>query len=343
MSKLLEIIDEEVDRAIKSIPTSELPNVLLTLLEGSTMTVIDSLMKDYKMNLNQDNQIPPENWKWFQEMLITALQSETFQKQCKEVNCKLYAVVNFAKIKLSLPESLENILKFELKDYYTQVVTDSPEEFIKSFFTLPFEFISLVVRYLSNVLAKDKKELLLPKRPTADAYLKMIEKKKKDFIVNINNLSLGKSNTLSLDDIKLLLDSKAFFEYNALNVGALEFLIRVIGSSKTEGMINQMLDLKQINLLKQQIFSLPSYLLFLKKVKDGEEQAYFNKDGTENETRENTYDDYVKKVYFPEEFVPHKKKEAPEIAPPPTPEEDNDTSGGGPGVEQPEPEELMNQ
>ena len=340
--KLIQIIDEEVERALKSIPTSELPNVLLTLLEGSTTNIIDSLMKDYKMNLNQDNQIPAENWDWFKRMLTSALESETFQRQCKEVNCKLYAVVNFSKIKLSLPESLENILKFELKDYYTQIVTDNPEEFVKTFFILPFEFTSLVVRYLSNVLAKDKKELLLPKRPTADAYIKMVENKKKDFIVNINNLSLGKSNTLSLDDIKLLLDTKTFFEYNALNVGALEFLIRVIGSSKTEGTLNKMLDLNQVNLLKQQIFSLPSYLLFLKKVKEGEEQSYFNKDGTQNETKDNTYDDYVKKVYFPEEFVPHKKKVAPEIAPP-SPEDKESGESGSTGVEQPEPEELMNQ
>jgi len=341
MKDLSKIIDEEVERVLKTIPSSELPSILISLLEGETSRVLDSLIKDYKMNLNQDNQIPAENWDWFKRMLLTVLEVESFQRQCKEINCKLYAVVNFTKIKLSLPENLENILKFELKDYYTDIVTDKPEEFIESFFLLPFEFISLVVRYLSNVLAKDKKELLLPKRPTADKYLEVTENKKKDFIININNLSQGKSNTLSLDDIKLLLDTKVFFDYSALNVGTLEFLIRVIGSSKTEGMMNQMLDLKQINYLKQQIFSLPSYLLFLKKVKEGEDQSYFNKDGTQNETRDVTFDDYVKKVYFPNEFVPHKKKVA-QVSAPPT-DEELPAEGSDTGVEQPEPEELKNQ
>ena len=339
MTKLNKIIDEEVERALETIPTSELSNVLLTLLkEGETSRVLDSLMKDYKMNLNQENQIPEENWDWFRRMLLTVLEAESFQRQCKEVNCKLYAVINFTKIKLSLPENLEKILKFELKDYYSEIVTDNPDEFVKCFFTLPFEFISLVVRYLSNVLAKDKKELLLPRRDTADKYLDVLNNKRKNFIININNLSQGQSDILALNDLKALLDSKTFFEYNALNVGVLEFIIRIIGSSKTEGMMNQMLDKKQIHYLKQQIFSLPSYLLFLRKIKDGEEQSYFNKDGTQNEERDNTFDDFVKKVYFPNEFVPHKRKVSKTIAPPTASGET-----GEPGVEQPEPEELMNQ
>ena len=94
-----QLIDEEVERAVRAISTEDLSGVLLGLLEENQSKVLDSLMKDYKMNLNQDNQIPLENWDWFKKMLLTVIESDRFQRFCKEVNCKLYAVMNFTKIK----------------------------------------------------------------------------------------------------------------------------------------------------------------------------------------------------------------------------------------------------
>ena len=222
-----EIIDEQVDSYVNNLSKTK----LISLVKENK--ILDSLEKSYESMFNVNNEIIPENWNYFVESLMKVSSNEDFQEKCKEINCQLYCVKQYTKLKFAIAENAEHTLKFELKKYYNNLVTSNGEDFIEAFFNLPFEFVSLVVRYLGNVLVKERKKELTPTLKQAQEYFDAAQKKKNLFITEINKLSQGQSNTFSVLDAQILLDIKAFYEYNPISNGVLEFIARLIAVAST--------------------------------------------------------------------------------------------------------------
>lgn len=329
-----QILEEEVEKLSQKISSGNFKKVI-----EEDLNIIDSLTKE---NLyNPDNQMIKENWNWFKDTLIKAVELPTFQHNCKSINSKLYAVKYFTKINFMIAESVEDEVKFELKKYFGELTTDDINQFVNDFFKLPFEFTSLVVRYLSNVLIPEKKKLLVPNIKDANIALKQITSKKDTFIKNINSISKGQGNNMSFIDVELLLDVRAFYEYSPLNVGTLEFLIRTLESAKEK--LNELFTKEKVGFFLQQILTLPSYQKHLSTLQRKQEAPFFNRNGMQNDTREVTYDDCVMKYYDPENFLPRPKVAPPlPVTEPETPEGGEGDSGDMSAI-QPTEEELMKQ
>lgn len=336
MSTAKQIFEEELNKFADSLDANQAKKVLM-----EDNTILNSLLKAEESVYDHNNQITESNWEWFKDTLIKCSDSSIFQYNCKSINLKLYAVKYFTNVNFMIAESVEDEVKVELKKYFGSINTDNAEDFIKSFFELPFEFTSLVVRYLANILLPEKKNLLTPTVQEADSSLKGILSKKNSFIENINDVSMGRSSTLSIVDASLLLDVKAFYNNNALNVGALEFLVRLFRGAKSK--LGDIFSKEKIKFMLVQILSLPSYQTHIRKIQQQEEQPFFTKDGSQNLNRDVTYDDYVTQYFNPEEYVPKptEAKETPDEGSmkqqsktPPTEEA---------GVKQPSQEELLKQ
>lgn len=329
------IIYQEVDKFVDSLSDKKLLEFLTEDLK-----VINSLVKSEENYFNKNNQISYELWNNFVETLKKLTDnSERFQQCCKESNCKLYSVKMYSKIPFSIAEEAEEVLKYELKKYYSQLDTKDSEEYIDTFFKLPFEFTSLVVRYLQNILYKEKKALLTPKMETAKEYFATAEKSKNKFIININKVSLGESKNIPFDDLQLLLDIKAFYEYNPINIGTCEYVIRLLNNKKSYSNLEEMYGEKRLLHIKEQILTLPSYIQYLEDIKEGKESPYFTSSGLQNKEKENTFDDYVQKYFFPNNYIPNPKEDnTPEEPTTETPAATEQPAGLS--TEQPTPEDL---
>jgi hypothetical protein len=302
------IIKKEVDKIVNNIPSEKLLSILQPLLLQEDNKIINSL-RGYIDDFDYNNQITVENWNWFKDVIKNLAETNSrFQYKCKEVCNKLYAVKYFTKLTFVISENAEEELKFELKNHFKHILYEDINQFIDAFFSLPFEFVGLVVRYLSNILTPKFKPQLTTNYKDANIVLKTILKKKNDFILNINKISLGQADNISIAEAGLLLDVKAFFEYNALNNGALEYLLKLL-NSQAKNKLKDIFGDEKIAYMKSQILAHPSYLKFLKEVKDGTELPFFTKDGFQNTDRKPSYDEFVKKYYSPEEFIPKKKEE----------------------------------
>ena len=338
------IIDEEIDGFVKGLSLHDLK----VLTESEVLTEDEQVLKSLVKTMStydENNQITRENWEWFKDSLVKCSDHKLFQHKCKQVNSKLYSVKFFTKINFLIAESVEDEIKLELKRYFLSLTTDDIEEFIELLFRLPFEFIGLVVRYVANILCPDKKALLTPSTKEADVEVKKNLEKKNLIIQNINKVSKGEANTISIVDVKELLDVKAFYVYNPLNVGTLEFLVRMLGST-TKAKIKDMIGGKDMRHILEQILTLPSYTQHLRKIKLGEEQPFFNEDGSQNSSRDITFDDYVLQYFSPEDYIPKVKDyekeeqiEEPKGEEQPQPE----ASPNEVNALQPGSQELMNQ
>jgi hypothetical protein len=333
------LIEEEVNKIVQDIPKEQLVEYLNTLLENKK--IINSLETSYKEFYNIDNQITPENWKYFTKSLGVLVGDEEFQRRCKEINCKLYAVKFFTKLRFQISESTEETIKFELKKYFAKLITEDPREFMDAFFSLPFEFTGLVVRYLANIAYKERKQSLTPKLATAQAYFHDLEKRKNRFILEINRISKGKSNVLSIAELQELLDVKAFYEYNAVNCGVLEFIVRTLTSPKSKKKLEEEFGKGRVERMRQQALVHPSYIQYLQEIREESSQPFFNKDGMQNKNRDITFDDFVTQYFFPSQVIPKvedtentEQQPTPQQAPAPQPDVN---------VEQPSQEELLNQ
>lgn len=322
------IIEEELNKFVDELPANKLSETLIGLSES--VKVLDLLNQATESFYDTDNQITPENWEYFVNSLTALTDDEDFQKQCKVINCKLYCVKYFAKISLSTVDFAEDTIKFELKKYFKLLVTNDADKFINVFFDLPFEFVALVIRWLANVLCKDKKNLLTPQLKTAEAYFEQTQNLKNKFIKNINALSLGTDNNFSLEDLSLLLDTKAFYEYSALNAGTIEFVIRLF--EKRKQALEDELGSSKYNKLKIQALLLPSYVKFLNDIDKETDVPFFGSNGLQNQDRDKTFNDFIIEVFTPQEFIPQPSNQPAHIAAP-TPVV---------SAEQPSAEELKN-
>ena len=286
------ILEEELNNLVNEIPANKLSETLINLSES--IKVFDLMNQAANNTYDKDNQIIPENWEFFITSLKALADDEEFQKQCKIINCKLYCVKYFANISLSTVNFAEDTIKFELKKYFKALVTNDAEKFTTTFFSLPFEFVSLVVRWLANVLCKEKKNLLTPKLATAQAYYGQAQLSKTKFVKNINDLSLGRNDNFSLEDLSLLLDTKAFFDYNSLNAGTIEFIIRLFDKRKQA--LEDELGTNKYNVLRLQALLLPSYVKFLNEIDLEQEYPFFNSSGLQNQEREKTFNDSMAKL-----------------------------------------------
>lgn len=340
--KLNKIVDEVTEEVIRDFSVKEMMALISKAhrIQESSNGILSSLEKAYDTDYNVNNEITPENWKYFIDSLGKVINNENFQAQCKEINSKLYCVKFFTNLKFAIAENAEASLKFELKQYFPQIVSEDGNEFIKAFFALPFEFVSLVVRYLANVVYKDKKNLLTPQLKEAQEYFNEMEKKKNNFITEVNKISQGESNVFSIYDAQELLDVKAFFEYNATNVGTLEYIMRILTNKNTKQKLEDEFGKFKVQFMKEQILEHPSYVKFLQEIKDDTEQPYFTETGSQNKERDTTFNEFVMQYFHPEDYIPEVPEEKPE-------EEEQETPAKKEpeqplAVEQPSAEELKN-
>lgn len=306
-------IEDLLTRYIKTRPQEELVEFL-----AENQKLINSLNNDF-LFFNSDEQLPEELWDSLKENLKKIVKHPDFQKKAKKINCKLYALKFFSKITIGINEDIEQTLKFETKKYYPDLATNDSEEFIDNFFNLPFEYVSLVVVYLANFLCKEDKNNLTPKLETAQKYFNELKKQKNKLLITINNVSLGKEVNLPMSEIKELIEVRAFFDYNPLNVGALEYIVRLLTNKHSRKKLTELYGTRVINTLRQEALLTPSYIRHLEEIRDRINVPYFTSSGTQNTNRDMTYDDYINKYFFPNQHIPtdlettEKKKPEQEI------------------------------
>ena len=296
-----EIIDNYVD----SLKKEELiPLVTKLLKESDSQKTLLSNLVDSFIKVNNDDQIIEENWDWFVETLNQVEKEKEFIQFCRKINIKLYVLRHFTKIKFGDAKFIENELKFKLKTYFNLLKTNTKSKFIQNLYDLPFEFSSLLVRYYTNILIEEdeKRDAFKASKKIADTCLKDVLEKKNDFLKQINDISLGLYTNISYGVIKELLDMRVFFNYNALNAGALEFIVRFINSKEKE--LEEKYGKNSSELTKELIFSYPCYIFHIKRIKEGKDAPFFLENGTQNEKKEFTYDDYVKKILEPKNYSP---------------------------------------
>lgn len=329
--------NKDIENFLEGKSTKELLNFLT-----ENQTVIRSLEHAYHFDYNEDNMIPIEHWEFFINALSKLVQVEEFQSKCKEVNCKLYALKQFSKVKLSIAASAEETLKFELKKYFPSLYTENGQEFSDTFFNLPFEFVALVVRYLANIKFPKDKKSLTPLLKTAEAYFHELVKVKNRFLLNINDISQGKGETINIVELQALLDTRAFYEYNPLNVAALEFIMRILVNKKSKQKLEDEFGKVKVDLLKQQVLSQPSYIQFLNEIRDNQTQSYFTKEGLQNKNRENTFDELCMQYFFPEKYVPDNSNKIEQSQESELKAKTPSAAPETPQAEQPSQEELLN-
>lgn len=322
MKTVNSILSEETDKLTKALVKAGLITESFQLL-NALEDVTESMYA-------KDNQLTPENWEWFCKVLIECTSAEKFQILSKETLCKIYSVKHFANIDLAIPEDITEQLKFEIKKYFPQLRVDTVSEFVKALQDVPFEFLSLLVLYNTNILNKAGKNDLSPSLEEAEDYFRRLIEKKNKFFLNINKVSKGESNQFSIADAQELLDVKAFSDDTPLNVGALEFMIRMLISDKSKQKLYDEFGSKEIEHLRQQCLLHPSYIKFLQDIDEETTQPYFTAEGFQNKERDKSYNQYVVEIFTPELFIPEQKPEAP--APTPAPQ-----------AQQPSQEELVNE
>lgn len=308
-----EIILQEIEFFTNGLNKEELIGVL-----HESTTLVNSLIKLDKENYDINNQTTTENWQYFLSSLRQVINTDPFIDKALVVNAKLYVVKKFTQLEFQLPQDIENVLKFELKKYFHLLVTTDPDEFITELFNLPFEFVSLVIRYVSKVVDPKVAEKIIPSEELAIEFYKYCLTVKEKYIKNTNDVSLGVTNNFNLNDARLLLDTKAFYSYNALNVGALEYLIRLTNDSNAQENLYGHFGQDTIDYMREQAIQHPSYIQYLKKIKAEELLPFFKSDGTQNEERDKTFDDFVKQIFEPQDVIPKVEPQDQQVTAEPT-------------------------
>lgn len=305
--QVTDILQEELSKYIPNSNKTELMETFQFLVENQKL--IDSLEKTQDQLFDSNNQITPENWAFFASTIKKLAPSSEFSRWTKEINKKLYAVKYFTDLHLELPETIEDILKFELKKYFAMLLTEDPKLFMETLFNLPFEFTSLVVRYMTNILCPEYKNSLSPTIEEAEEFLGDVKNVRDRFIETINKISLGESNILPIEEAELLLDTKVFFQYNAVNVGVLEYLMRLFNSKFAKQDLYDQFGEGKILTLREQALHHPCYIQYLKKIKKGETVPFFTAEGLQNEDRDKTFDVFVNALFNPEDVLPEQEPE----------------------------------
>lgn len=309
MSKNInEIIEQEVKVFTEGLNKEELLRLIPTLNEN--ISLINALEKLDKEEYNKDDQTSTENWNFFIGALKKVSKLEQFQGPALVVNAKLYTLKKFTKLEFKLPKDIEGVLKFELKKYFHNLVTNDADEFIQEFYKLPFEFVSLVIRYITKTLDPKLTEVITPSEETAEAFYSFCLKTKQKCLKNINDVSLGITTNFDMADVRLMLDTKAFYSYNALNVGALEYIIRLLNDSTSQENLHEHFGESIVDYLRAQALQHPSYIQYLKKIKAQEIEPFFKSDGTQNDERPKSFDDFIKELFEPENVIPKKPETA---------------------------------
>jgi hypothetical protein len=296
-----EVINDYVDGLKKE----ELVPFLKTILkeDESKSTLITNLVNSF-IKFNNDDQIIEENWNWFYNTLEQIKEEKEFIAFCRAINTKLYVFKHFTKIKFGEVEHIANELKFQLKKHFNLLRTTTKTKFVSNLYLLPFEFSCLLVRFFMFKILEsdDERQKFKASKALAEYYLKDVFVRKNKFIKQINDISLGLHSNISFAEIKELLELRVFYNYNVLNAGALEFILRFI--NKEEESIKKKYGEHTPLILREFIFTLPAYVFHIKKIKEGQDIPFFSDEGTQNEKKRKTFDDYVKQVLDKENYIP---------------------------------------
>lgn len=254
---------------------------------------------------DEQNHIPQEHWTYFTDTLKKLNEHELFIQFSKLIMCKLYALKLSTKITFASNENLENELKFELKNYISTLRSaETEEEFIEMLIDLPFEFTALLIRYNANILCPELKDKLSPNIKTAEEFVNYIDEMKNNLIVQINKLSRGEVNTLSIKDLKELFDVRVFYDDIDINAGVCEYVIRMLLSEKSSKTIRDEFGRGFLERLKEQTLLNTSYINFLERIAENQEQPFFKSNGLQNKEREVSFNDLVTKLFYPNSYIP---------------------------------------
>ena len=150
-------------------------------------------------------------------------------------------------------------------------------------------------------------------------------------------------------DAQVLLDIKAFYEYNPINNGVLEFIARLLTTKKTKKALQDMYGPGLAIRLHDQVMVHASYIQFLQEIKNETQQSFFTKEGFQNTNRDITFNEFVTKYFFPEQYIPEEPEEKETVEPGKsgeTPVGETPAEPKAPAelnVTQPSPEELLGQ
>jgi len=167
-------------------------------------------------------------------------------------------------------------------------------------YSLPFDIVSSIVRYVAEILIPERKSLLIPTIIEAKKYVRATEKIKQDFIKRLRKIVHGEHNILSVSVAQQLVNMRAFSEDKAVHNGVLEYLMRMLNDRKTHTRLVEKFGKEMPRDLKKQIFQHSNYVNYLRNIKDGTVKPFFTKDGLENDHRTPTFSEAVDEYFYPE-------------------------------------------
>lgn len=289
------LLNEEIDNLCNNIPSDKLVDALKELTES--YNILSGLEKQYNPSYDKEGGIIKENWNFFLNALKELTKYPPYQAASKELYCKLYAIKYFTKGNFVDKEAVEDNIKHAIKDYFSQLLTNDPEEFTSTLFKLPIDFVGLVVRYAANNLAPELKDSLIPTKAEGEAFVAQLLDKKKDFITNIGKVVGEQHNVISISDARLLIDTRAFTEELDVHSGVLEYLTRLLNNKAAKGKLADLFGEEHIKELKANILAHPNYKKYLDQIKHGEMEPFFDIQGLANEKRsvpfQQTVDEYL--------------------------------------------------
>lgn len=292
------MLNEEIDNICNNIPSQQLMDSLRSLTES--YNVINSLEKSGSSNYDKDGEITQENWKFFTTTLTQLASYSFFQEKSKETYCKLYAIKFFTKGNFVSEDAIEDNLKHTLKEYYSRLLTNNPQEFTETLFGLPLDFVGLIIRYTSHELAPNERTKLVPTKKEAEAYLDKLLEKKKKFIEIVGKIVNEENNVLSITDAHMLVETRAFIEDIDVHNGVLEYLLRLINNKPANKKLVDLFGNDLIKELKENILAHPNYKKYLTKIKHGEAQPFFDLMGLQNKNATPSFAEVVEEYLHPE-------------------------------------------
>lgn len=275
----------------------------------------DKLTESYftqPLQANTHNELPKEMWNSLLKNLQAACVNPYFVSESKKVKAKLLAkqILNKSQPENHTLESIKEILQVESKKYYKYFTSDDPFDFSHTLFQLPFDFQSLVVQYCELLNSSFKDNISITKEEL-EAYIKQVKKQKAKVILNINDVSLGKTQILSLSPVKALLDVDAFTKSIDTDLAVLEYLSRLIYHDDANYRMKEQYGPDLVDYIKSKISHYPNYIQFLRDIKNGKKKAFFNSDGTQKENH--SLNQVIQNIAKPKKQENSEKTENPAV------------------------------
>ncbi len=270
-------------------------NIDQTLIKE--IKIFDSLKKEKdffyesfeSLKTNDYNDLPEEMWLSFSKSLQKCCTNDFFIKESKKAKAKVLVKNYFNSFKEKEEnKNIENILKVEMKKYYRKFNSEDVFDISYTIFHQPFSFQILIIEYCENLNNAYKESIKVSENEFND-FLKKVKKEKAKLILNINDVSLGKTDILSLTILKSLFDVDAFSGKSNLDLAVLEYINRLLYNEDSCYRIKEQYGFEITDYLKEKVSKYPNYLSYLKDLKKGLKKPFFYSDGTQKDKGLNFY------------------------------------------------------